>query len=250
MKVQMDLTERDAASEQCHRRILQYPWPRLSEDLDAYGAAVLPRLFSADECKAASELLNDPALSGVAPVGELNAWGTGAHHFFKYPMPGLVAGVRAALYPHLSSIANDWNERMKIDQRYPEELRQYLQLCHRAGQTLPMSMLSQYAAADFSNLHQDLYGDLIFPLQAAVLLSQPNKDFTGGEFVLTEQRPRMQTRAEVVSLDKGDAVVFAVSNRPVTGSRGTYRVNLRHGFSKIRSGQLRTLSLVFHDAAA
>jgi uncharacterized protein len=139
--------------------------------------------------------------------------------YFKYPMPDLVAGLRAALYPHLSFIANDWNERLKIDQRYPVEHRQYLQLCHRAGQTLPTSMLSEYGAAEFSNLHQDVYGDLIFPLQVTALLSQPDEDFTGGEFVITEQRPRMQTRPEVVSLNKGDAVAFAVSSRPVAGRR-------------------------------
>jgi hypothetical protein len=248
MKAQFDFATDTGAAKHYARRILQYPWPRLSEDLDVYGVAVLPSLLSADECKAMSALFSDQTLTRVTPVEAFRTWGTGGHCYFKYPMPDLVAGLRTALYPRLSSIANDWNLRMKIDQRYPEDHRQYLQSCHRAGQTLPTSMLSEYAAAEFSNLHQDVYGDMVFPLQVTVLLSQPDEDFTGGEFVITEQRPRMQTRPEVVSLNKGDAVAFAVSNRPVAGTRGTYRVNLRHGFSKIRTGRLRTFSLVFHDA--
>jgi uncharacterized protein len=250
MKAQLDLATEDVTAERYHTRIIQCAWTRISEDLDAYGAAVLPGLLSPDERKAMVELFAEPTLSRIPPVAELRAWGTGEHHYFKYPMPDLVAGLRTALYPHLAVIANDWNGRMEIDQRYPEGHHQNLQLCHRVGQTLPTSMLSEYAVGDFSNLHQDLYGNLVFPLQVTILLLQPDEDFTGGELVITEQRPRMQTRPEVVALNKGDAVVFAVSNRPVTGTRGTYRVNLRHGFSKVRTGRLRALSLVFHDAAA
>jgi uncharacterized protein len=160
----------------------------------------------------------------------------------------LIGGFRTALYPRLAGIANDWNERMGIDQRYPERHADFLKECHDQGQTRPTPLLLQYVAGDFNCLHQDLYGDLAFPLQVAILLSQPEDDFTGGEFVLTEQRPRMQSRAEVVPLLQGDAVAFAVRNRPVQGTRGTYRVNLRHGVSRIRSGMRHTVGIIFHDA--
>jgi uncharacterized protein len=163
-------------------------------------------------------------------------------------LPDLISGLRTALYPRLAEVANDWNERMGIDQRYPERHADFLKKCHDQGQTRPTPLLLQYVAGDFNCLHQDLYGDLAFPLQVAILLSEPEKDFTGGEFVLTEQRPRMQSRAEVVPLRRGDAVAFAVHNRPVQDTRGTYRVNLRHGVSRIRSGMRHTVGIIFHDA--
>lgn len=227
-----------------------YSWDSISRDLDKYGAAVLPELLSADECKAMADLFSDPTLSHIPSVTEQHTWGGGDNRYFRYPLPDTVAGLRAALYTHLALIATDWNERMEVSEHYPKSHRQYLEMCHRAGQAAPTSMLLDHAVGQFSFLHQDLYGALSFPLQIAILLSQPDTDYTGGEFVITEQRPRMQTRPEVVALNRGDAVVLAVANRPVTGTRGTYRVNLRHGFSKVRSGRLRALSIIFHDAAA
>jgi hypothetical protein len=172
----------------------------------------------------------------------------GEYRYFKYPLPPLIGGLRTALYPHLANIANGWNERMGIDQRYPELHAEFLKQCHAQGQTRPTPLLLQYVPGDFNCLHQDLYGDLAFPLQVAILLSEPGSDFTGGEFVLTEQRPRMQSRAEVVPLRQGDAVAFAVHSRPVNGTKGNYRVNLRHGVSRIRSGLRHTVGIIFHDA--
>jgi uncharacterized protein len=160
----------------------------------------------------------------------------------------LLGGLRTALYPRLSGVANGWNERMGIGQRYPATHAQFLKQCHDAGQTRPTPLLLQYVPGDFNALHQDLYGELAFPIQVAILLSEPGRDFTGGEFVLTEQRPRMQSRAEVVPLRQGDAVVFAVHNRPVRGTKGNYRVNLRHGVSRLRSGERHTVGIIFHDA--
>ena len=168
--------------------------------------------------------------------------------YFAYPLPGTIEALRVALYPRLSPIANRWNEAMRVDARYPANLADFLRRCHDAGQKRPTPLLLQYGEGDFNALHQDLYGELAFPLQVAILLSEPGRDFSGGEFILTEQRPRMQSRAEVVPLRRGDGVVFAVHNRPVQGSRGVYRVNLRHGVSRLRSGQRHTLGIIFHDA--
>jgi hypothetical protein len=250
MKAQLDLATIDTPSTQYLARIPQYPWDRIAEDLNAYGAAVLPRLLSVDECMFAAELRTDPALTRIPPVADQRAWGNGDYCYFRYPMPDFVSGLRTALYPQLAPIANAWNERMEIAERYPRTHQPYLQACRSAGKTLSTSMLLDHAAGQQCLLHQDMYGDLAFPLQVVVMLSRRREDFTGGEFVITEQRPRMQTRPEVVALNQGDAVVFAVSNRPVTGTRGTYRVNLRHGFSKVREGRQRALSIIFHDAAA
>ena len=177
-----------------------------------------------------------------------HGFGKGEYRYFEYPLPDLIGDLRTALYPYLTGIANDWNERMGIVQHYPERHADFLKRCHDKGQTRPTPLLLQYVPGDFNCLHQDLYGDLAFPLQVAILLSEPESDFTGGEFVLTEQRPRMQSRAEVVSLRQGDAVAFAVHNRPVKGTKGTYRVNLRHGVSRIRSGMRHTVGIIFHDA--
>jgi hypothetical protein len=177
-----------------------------------------------------------------------HGFGRGEYRYFSYPLPHLIAGLRTALYPHLAKIANEWNERLSDDHRYPAEHGELLQQCHEEGQTRPTPLLLQYVAGDFNCLHQDIYGDRVFPLQVAILLSQPDKDFTGGEFVLTEQRPRMQSRVEVVPLRQGDAVAFAVRTRPVQGARKNYRVALRHGVSRIRSGMRHTLGIIFHDA--
>jgi hypothetical protein len=177
-----------------------------------------------------------------------HGFGRGEYRYFNYPLPDLLAGLRAAFYPHLASVANAWNERMGLDQRYPRIHADFLKLCCDAGQTRPTPLLLQYVPGDFNCLHQDLYGDIAFPIQVAILLSEPGRDFTGGEFVLTEQRPRMQSRVEVVPLSQGDAVAFAVHNRPVQGTKGNYRVNLRHGVSRLRSGRRHTVGIIFHDA--
>ena len=177
-----------------------------------------------------------------------HGFGRGEYKYFAYPLPDKVADLRTALYPRLVPIANRWNESMGIDVRYPDAHADFIKRCHKAGQTRPTPLLLQYGEGDFNALHQDVYGEHVFLLQAAILLAEPQKDFTGGEFVLTEQRPRMQSRAEVVPLDRGDAVVWAVRSRPVQGTRGTYRVNMRHGVSRLRSGHRHTLGVIFHDA--
>lgn len=250
MTAQSVLNPHDATTDQYLARCDGYSWERISEDLDKYGAALFPALLSADECMAMIDLFSLPAQSRIPAVTEQCDWGNGDHRYFRYPLPTAVAGLRAAFYPRLAGIANDWNKRMEIGERYPSSHEQYLKVCKRAGQTIPTSMLLDHTVGQFSFLHQDLYGSLSFPLQIVILLSQPGSDFDGGEFVITEQRPRMQTRPEVVTLKQGDAVVFAVANRPVSGTRGSYRVNLRHGFSKVRAGRLRALSITFHDATA
>jgi hypothetical protein len=230
-------------------RIGKYDWDKVTGDLGSYGAAVLPKLLSPAECSEIAALYSQEEHFRSHIIMARHGFGKGEYRYFNYPLPDLIGGLRTALYPHLSTVANDWNERMGIDARYPAEHRQYLELCHKAGQLRPTPLLLQYVAGDYNCLHQDLYGDLAFPLQVAILLSEPGKDFTGGEFVMTEQRPRMQTRPEVVSLRQGDAVAFTVSNRPVNGTRGTYRVNMRHGVSQVRSGQRHTVGIIFHDAA-
>jgi hypothetical protein len=177
-----------------------------------------------------------------------HGFGRGEYRYFRYPLPEVVASLRAALYPHLAPFANRWHEALGIEVRFPAEHSAFLDRCHAAGQVKPTPLLLRYGVDDYNCLHQDLYGEHVFPFQVAILLSQPHRDFTGGEFVLTEQRPRMQSRAEVVPLGLGDAVIFAVHHRPVQGTRGTYRVNLRHGVSRLRSGRRHTLGVIFHDA--
>jgi len=231
------------------RRIAEVDWNFVQAELDREGWAVLPGLLSPAECDAMSSLYGPGAIFRSHVVMARHGFGRGEYRYFAYPLPSLVEQLRTALYPRLTPIANRWHERMGIDNRFPGEHAAFLERCHAAGQGRPTPLLLQYGAGDYNCLHQDLYGEHVFPLQVAILLSQPGEDFTGGEFILTEQRPRMQSRASVAPLGKGDAVVFAVNSRPHRGSRGDYRVKLRHGVSTVRSGKRHTLGIIFHDAA-
>lgn len=232
------------------QRAAAVDWPTTTEALHQQGNAVLPQLLSATECAALARLYSnaDESTFRSRVVMQRHGFGQGEYRYFSYPLPPVVAGLRAALYPYLAPIANQWNSAMGIDVRYPARHGDFLARCHAAGQVRPTPLLLQYSPGDYNCLHQDLYGEHVFPLQVAILLSAPGQDFTGGEFVLTEQRPRMQSRAEVVPLARGDAVVFAVHNRPVQGTRGPYRVQMRHGVSRLRSGQRHTVGIIFHDA--
>jgi uncharacterized protein len=229
-------------------RIDTVDWAQAGRDLDAQGCAVLKTLLTPDQCRAVAALYPDDAHFRSRVVMGRHGFGRGEYKYFSYPLPELIAGLRPALYARLKDVANRWNEAMGIDIRYPERHEAFLKRCHDAGQTRPTPLLLQYEAGDYNCLHQDLYGEHVFPLQVAILLSEPGRDFEGGEFVLTEQRPRMQSRAEVVALRQGDAVAFAVHHRPVQGTRGTYRVNLRHGVSRLRAGKRHTVGVIFHDA--
>jgi hypothetical protein len=229
-------------------RVDAIDWPAITTHLDGNGWAVLNQLLSPDECHSISGLYDADDVFRSHIMMARHGFGRGEYKYFSYPLPDIVARLRTALYPQLAPVANRWNESMGIEVRYPSAHADFITRCHNAGQTRPTPLLLQYAAGDYNCLHQDLYGEHVFPLQVAILLSEPERDFTGGEFVLTEQRPRMQSRAAVVPLRQGDAVVFAVHNRPVQGTRGTYRVNLRHGVSQIRSGQRHTVGIIFHDA--
>ena len=229
-------------------RVAAIDWEQVTNDLDTQGCAVLKALLSAEECRVLAALYPDDGHFRSRVVMGRHGFGRGEYKYFSYPLPSVIAELRPALYAQLYGIANRWNEAMGIDIRYPEDHRAFLKRCHSAGQVRPTPLLLQYGPGDYNCLHQDLYGEHVFPLQVAILLSEPGRDFTGGEFVLTEQRPRMQSRAEVVPLLQGDAVAFAVHVRPVAGTRGFYRVNLRHGVSRIRSGHRHTVGVIFHDA--
>lgn len=220
----------------------------IGDSLDARGFAVIERLIAPHHC---------PAVAAMYPVDThfrshihmaRHGFGRGEYKYFAYPLPDTVSALRGALYPPLAEIANRWNDALGIDVRFPADHSAFLDRCHAAGQTRPTPLLLQYGPGDYNCLHQDLYGEHVFPLQVAILLAEPGRDFTGGEFIITEQRPRMQSRASVVPLRQGDAVVFAVHHRPVQGTRGTYRVNLRHGVSEVLSGRRHTLGIIFHDA--
>lgn len=223
-------------------------WTATAADLDARGWTVLPQLLAPADCQRLAELYADGSRFRSRVIMSRHGFGRGEYQYFAYPLPPLVAELRTALYPRLAPIANEWSERLREARRYPPSLAGFLERCHAAGQVKPTPLLLQYGPDDYNCLHQDLYGEWVFPLQLAVLLSHPDRDFTGGEFVLTEQRPRMQSRVEVVPLGQGDGVVFAVNHRPVRGTRGDYRVKLRHGVSRVRTGQRRTLGIIFHDA--
>jgi hypothetical protein len=229
-------------------RIAAIDWQRITTDLDAYGCAVVNGLLSKPECLKLEVTYASDERFRSRVVMARHGFGRGEYKYFDYPLPEVVSELRSALYPQLSCIANRWNETMGIDVRFPMDHGAFLERCHQAGQTRPTPLLLQYGAGDYNCLHQDLYGEHVFPLQVAILLSVPGEDFTGGEFVLTEQRPRMQSRVEVVSLGCGDAVIFPVHHRPVRGARGNYRVNMRHGVSRVRSGHRHTLGIIFHDA--
>jgi uncharacterized protein len=229
-------------------RVAALNWVQAESELDANGCAVLKGLLSPDECRALAALYPDDTHFRSRIVMSRHGFGRGEYKYFAYPLPGVIGELRPLLYARLRGIANRWNEAMGIDIRYPERHDAFLERCHDAGQIRPTPLLLQYEAGDFNCLHQDLYGEHVFPLQVAILLSAPGRDFEGGEFVLTEQRPRMQSRAEVVALTQGDAVAFAVHHRPVQGTRSSYRVNLRHGVSRLRAGRRHTVGVIFHDA--
>ncbi len=236
------------ADSEVRARIDSVDWKRLAEELDAQGNAVIERLLSPDECDSIANLYSEDELFRSHVVMARHGFGRGEYKYFSYPLPDLIARLRTAVYPHLAPIANRWNERMGDAVRYPAEHADFIRRCHKAGQVRPTPLLLKYETGDHNCLHQDLYGEHVFPLQLATLLSEPGRDFSGGEFVMTEQRPRMQSRAAVVPLRQGDAVIFAVHNRPVQGTRGAYRVNLRHGVSALRSGRRYTVGIIFHDA--
>jgi len=229
-------------------RVNALDWQRISQELDSQGNAILERVLSPDECQALIGLYPNDDLFRSRVVMARHGFGRGEYKYFNYSLPDIILELRSALYPRLAPVANRWNTAMNIDVRYPEKHSEFIQRCHKAGQTKPTPLLLKYEEGDYNCLHQDLYGEHVFPIQVAILLSEPTIDFTGGEFVLTEQRPRMQSRPEVVPLHQGDAVAFAVHHRPVQGSRGFYRVNLRHGVSRLRSGHRHTLGIIFHDA--
>ena len=229
-----------------------FDWPRIGTDLDTQGYAVIPNLLNPETCADLAGSYDDDAQFRSRVVMARHSYGRGEYKYFAYPLPHMVATLRTNLYPPLAAIANRWNDMLGIGQQFPRDHASYLAQCHEADQMRPTPLLLRYGVDDFNCLHQDLYGDEVFPLQATVLLSKPGVDFTGGEFVLTEQRPRMQSRVEVVPLDQGDAVIFPVWQRPVMGSRGPYRSTVRHGVSKVRPGATHTrrmtLGIIFHDA--
>jgi uncharacterized protein len=229
-------------------RIEELDWRQLTRELNDYGNVVLNGVLTQEECEALAGLYSDEGVFRSRVVMERHGFGRGEYKYFSYPLPDIIQELRTTLYCKLAPVANDWNRMMGIEIRYPSKHDEFLQRCHEAGQLRPTPLLLRYGVGDYNCLHQDLYGEHVFPIQVAFLLSEPQRDFVGGEFVLTEQRPRMQSRPEVVPLRQGDAVAFAVHNRPVQGTRGAYRVNLRHGVSRLRSGQRHTLGIIFHDS--
>lgn len=237
-----------ASSKSVAERVKAIAWDQASRDLDSRGSAMVDRLLSPNECEMLSTLYSHNELFRSRVVMERHGFGRGEYKYFSYPLPELIAGLRTAIYPYLVPIANRWNMAMGIEVEYPVTHADFMERCHKAGQVKPTPLLLQYGKDDYNCLHQDLYGEHVFPLQVTILLSKPGRDFQGGEFVMTEQRPRMQSRPEVVPLRQGDAVIFAVNQRPVRGTRGTYRVTLRHGVSRVRSGHRHTAGIIFHDA--
>lgn len=249
MNPQMKTGASEHPIESVKDRVGQYDWTKNGAELSNWGAVVLEKLLTPKECESLASFYSEQEHFRSHIIMARHGFGKGEYRYFKYPLPDLIAGLRTALYSRLAPIANQWNERMGEEARYPAEHAEFLKRCHEKGQVRPTPLLLQYVPGDYNCLHQDLYGELAFPIQVAVLLSEPGTDFTGGEFVLIEQRPRMQSRAEVVPLTQGDAVAFAVHHRPVQGTRGTYRVNLRHGVSRVRSGRRHTVGIIFHDGA-
>ena len=229
-------------------RVAAIEWPEVEADLDAQGAAVIKGLLAPVDCHELSSLYQRDDIFRARVVMARHGFGRGEYRYFDYPLPSLIGVLRESLYAHLAPVANRWYDAMGMTERFPDRHSDFIDRCHAAGQEKPTPLLLQYGAGDYNCLHQDLYGEHVFPLQVAVLLEEPGRDFRGGEFVLVEQRPRMQTRAQVVDLRQGDAVVFAVHHRPVRGTRGFYRVNMRHGVSEMRAGHRHTLGIIFHDA--
>jgi hypothetical protein len=229
-------------------RLAAVDWRQLADNLNTVGAGTIDQLLYPEECRRLAALYEMETLYRSRIVMQKFNFGRGEYKYFNYPLPGLVAGLRTHVYPHLAQVANNWNEVMGLDQRFPQQHAAYLRICHAAGQLRPTPLMLQYKTGDYNCLHQDVYGEHSFPLQMVILLSEPGQDFTGGELILTEQRPRMQSRAEVIALRQGAAVVFPVRYRPVQGGRRPYRVIHRHGVSRIHSGQRHTLGLIFHDA--
>ena len=249
MNARDNSTTAAASAKDVAKRVKAIDWAQVSGDLDAQGSAVINGLISPAECDALSALYPVDGLFRSRVVMGQHGFGRGEYKYFSYPLPDLIGRLRSTLYPQLAAVADRWNTAMGIDVvRFPDKHAEFIERCHAAGQLRPTPLLLQYGAGDYNCLHQDLYGEHVFPLQLTILLSEPGRDFTGGEFVMTEQRPRMQSRPEVVSLSQGDAVVFAVHHRPVQGTRGAYRVNLRHGVSRVRSGHRHTAGIIFHDA--
>lgn len=230
-------------------RIAGRDWSALAGDLDTYGHATTGPVLSAEACEAMIEHYADEALFRRRVVMQNHGYGQGEYQYFAYPLPDPVTALRRALYPPLAEVANRWNDALGIDDRYPDDHESYRKRCHDIGQTRPTPLMLRYEPGGYNRLHQDVYGDEVFPLQVVFLLSRPETDFTGGEFILTEQRPRMQSRAEVVRLARGEAVIFPVRQRPAQGKRGFHRVAMRHGVSRLRSGSRYTLGVIFHDAA-
>jgi hypothetical protein len=224
-------------------------WPHIARDLDEVGVATTGELLTAEECAALRSLYPDDSRFRSHVVMKRHGFGEGEYKYYANPLPEIVASLREAFYPHLAPIANEWHRRMGIDRRFPESLHAFLDECHAAGQARPTPLLLKYGPGDYNCLHQDLYGAHVFPIQLVILLSAPGADFSGGEFVMTEQRPRMQSRAEVVPLALGHGALFTVNDRPKAGARGDYRVKMRHGVSRVRSGERYTTGIIFHDAA-
>lgn len=241
-------TPNTGASAEVVHRVNELDWQRVSVDLDTQGSAMIQGLLTPEECSALAGLYDEDGNFRSRVVMARHGFGRGEYKYFSYPLPDVIQGLRTAIYPYLAPVANRWNQAMGIEDGYPRKHDEFIERCHAAGQRRPTPLILQYGAGDYNCLHQDLYGEHVFPLQVTILLSRPGRDFTGGEFVLTEQRPRMQSRPEVVPLMQGDAVIFAVHRRPVRGTRGFYRVNMRHGVSRLRSGHRHTVGVIFHDA--
>jgi hypothetical protein len=236
------------ATTEVAQRIAAVDWLAVAAALDERGFATVPELLSPSECRALTGFYDDGEKFRGRVVMQRHAFGRGEYQYFAYPLPPLVAQLRQAIYPLLAPVADRWNEHLRRDQRFPPTLDAYLAQCHEAGQTRPTPLMLKYGAGDYNRLHQDLYGELVFPLQLTILLSDPARDFTGGEFLLVEQRPRQQSRGEAIRLNQGEAVIFAVRERPVSGTRGYYRAMMRHGVSTVRTGSRFTLGIIFHDA--
>lgn len=237
-----------AANEDVVTRLEMADWTNVVNELDAQGWTMLKSLLSPAECRSLADIYDDDSLFRSRVVMAQHGFGRGEYQYFRYPLPPMVAALRSSIYPWLTALANRWNAAMGIDVVYPDTHAAFLRRCHDAGQSRPTPLLLQYGVDDYNCLHQDIYGEHVFPLQVAILLSEPEQNFCGGEFVLTEQRPRMQSRPHVVPLRQGDAVIFAVHQRPVKGTRGSYRVNLRHGVSRVHRGRRHTFGIIFHDA--